>query len=191
MEELGKKIDKVSNQLVDLRLQIWREYTLYSWQWWMLLGVCVGMTVLFFVLIRKGQLLPCIAYYGLIYVLNKNLDDAATAMDWYDYRMQLEPIIPTMLPANLFAIPMGLSILYGRYESWKSFAIALVVAAGFISYIALPLMKRVNIYLPKAWNAHWSFLSLVLMAAIAKLAIDLVSHQHRIYLSRKKAIIRE
>lgn len=51
-----------------------------------------------------------------LYIINKNLDDAATAMDWYDYRIQLEPIIPTMLPANLFIVPIGLSILYHQYE---------------------------------------------------------------------------
>lgn len=172
MEELGKKIDKVSNHLTDLRLEIWTKYTLFSWQWWMLLGISVAMVVLFFILLKKEKLLQSIAYLGIIYILNKNLDDVATALDWYDYRIQLEPIIPTMLPANLFIIPMALTIIYQRYENWRSFFIALGIFSGFVSYISLPLMKMVDIYLEKAWNAHWSSISLVVMAVISKLVID-------------------
>jgi uncharacterized membrane protein YagU involved in acid resistance len=123
-------------------------------------------------MIRKEALLPSIAYLGIIYIINKNLDDVATAMNWYDYRMQLEPVIPTMLPANLFIIPIGLTLIYDRYKRWKAFLIALVFVSVFISYIALPLMKFVNIYLEKDWNAHWSFISLVTIAIISKAAID-------------------
>ncbi|WP_078544807.1 CBO0543 family protein [Litchfieldia alkalitelluris] len=174
MEELGKKIDKLSNQLTDLRMEIWTEHTLFTWQWWMLLIASIIMVVLFFVMIKKERRLPSVAFIGLIYILNKNLDSVATAMDWYDYRIQLEPIIPTMLPANLFIIPIALTVIYDRYRKWKSFLIALVAASAFIAYIALPLMKLVKIYLEKAWNSHWSFLSLVVISVISKVIIDRV-----------------
>jgi hypothetical protein len=172
MEELGKRIDKLSNQLLDLRMEIWLKYTLFTWQWWMLLIVSLGMLVLFFIIIKKEKFLSAVAFFGLIYILNKNLDDVATALDWYDYRIQLEPIIPTMLPANLFLIPMGLSCVYSRYGKWKSFLIALCIFSAAVSYAALPLMKIVKIYLEKSWNAHWSFLSLVIMAILAKAITD-------------------
>lgn len=175
MEELGKKIDKLSNQLTDLRIELWTKYTLFTWQWWMLLIACIIMLVLFLKMIKKEHRLPSIAYLGIIYIINKNLDDVATAMNWYDYRMQLEPIIPTMLPANLFIIPIALTLIYDKYKKWKAFLIALVVVSAFISYIALPLMKFVNIYLEKAWNAHWSFISLVAMALLTKAVIDNVT----------------
>jgi hypothetical protein len=174
VEELGRKIDKLSNQLTDLRIEIWTKHTLYTWQWWMLLVACIIMLILFFVFIKKEKLLPSIAYLGVIYIINKNLDDLATALDWYDYRMQLEPIIPTMLPANLFIIPILLTLIYDRCKNWKSFMISLTIVSAFISYIALPMMKVVSIYLEKAWNSNWSFLSLVLMAVISKAAIDKV-----------------
>lgn len=175
MEELGKQIDKLSNQLTDLRMEIWTKHTLFTWQWWMLLIACIIMLVLFIVCIKKEKRLPSIAYFGIIYLINKNLDDIATAMVWSDYRMQLEPIIPTMLPANLFIIPIGLTLIYDRYKKWKSFLIALGGASVLIAYIALPLMKMVNIYLEKSWNAHWSFITLVIMATISKAVIDKVT----------------
>ncbi|WP_088104207.1 CBO0543 family protein [Halalkalibacter urbisdiaboli] len=180
MEKLGKEIDKISNQLTDLRWEIWTKHTLFTWQWWMLLGACFLMIILFFVLVKKEKLLPSIAFLGFIYILNKNLDDVATAMDWYDYRMQLEPIIPTMLPANLFIIPIGLSIIYHRFEEWKSFLIVSGFFSAFVSYLALPLMKIANIYLEKAWNAHWSFISLVVMSIISKLVVDRVKSLYRV-----------
>ncbi len=174
MEELGKKIDKLTNQVTDLRIELWTNYTLFTWQWWVLLVACIIMLVLFFLFIKKERLLSSIAYLGIIYILNKNLDDVATAMDWYDYRMQLEPIIPTMLPANLFIIPIGLTLLYDRFKKWKSYLIALALVSAFISYVALPMMKTVDIYLEKSWNANWSFISLVLIAVISKTVIDKV-----------------
>ncbi|WP_117170111.1 CBO0543 family protein [Paraliobacillus sediminis] len=174
MDALGEKIDKLTNQVTDLRMELWTNYTLFTWQWWMLLVACIIMLVLFFLFIKKERLLSSIAYLGIIYILNRNLDDLATTMDWYDYRIQLEPIIPTMLPANLFIIPIGLTLTYDRYENWKSFLIALGVFSAFISYIALPMMKAVNIYLEKSWNANWSFISLVIMAVISKAVIDKV-----------------
>ncbi|TYP71944.1 hypothetical protein BCM02_109223 [Paenibacillus methanolicus] len=172
MEELGKRIDQLSNKLTNMRWEIWTKYTLFTWQWWMLVLACAGMVVLFVVLVRRGNLLKSFAFLGMIYLFNKNLDDVATAMNWYDYRMQLEPIIPTMLPANLFIIPGALTILYERYSDWKSYSIAIGAFAVLVSYMALPLMKQVKIYTDNAWNGHWSLLSLVAMAAISKLVVD-------------------
>jgi hypothetical protein len=93
-------------------------------------------------------------------------------MDWYDYRMQLEPIIPTMLPANLFAVPISMTILYQRFPGWKRFGLVLAGFAAFLSYAALPLMELAGIYLRKDWNAHFSFLSLLLMGVLAKGIVD-------------------
>ncbi|WP_205668646.1 hypothetical protein [Ammoniphilus sp. CFH 90114] len=182
LEELGKKIDQLSNKVTELRIEIWTKYTLFSWQWWMLLAASVLIVVLFFIIVKKEKLLQSIAFLGVIYILNKNLDDVATALDWYDYRIQLEPIIPTMLPANLIIIPMGLSMIYQRFEKWKSFFIALAVFSGFVSFVSLPLMKWADIYLQKSWNAGFSFLSLLIMGTVSKLVIDravLISKVHR------------
>jgi hypothetical protein len=174
MEELGKKIDTMSNELTQLRLEIWRKYTLFTWQWWVFAALCVIFLVLFVILIDRKKYLQAIAYLGVIYILNKNLDDLATAMDWYDYRMQLEPIIPTFLPANLFVIPIAYSVIYQHYEKWKSFFISTVVFSGFVAYVALPLAKLAKIYLEKTWNSHLSFISLLIMASLSKILIDKV-----------------
>lgn len=172
MDELAKKIDQISNRLTDLRWEIWAEHTLFTWQWWMLLSICIITPFLFIKFVRKEKFLQSFCYFGVIFILNKYMDDLATAMDWYDYRIQLEPIIPTMLAANLFVIPMGLSIIYQRNEKWKPFLIALGLFSMFVSYISLPLMKMVNIYSTKAWNSHWSFISLVIMAVVSKIVVD-------------------
>jgi hypothetical protein len=172
MEKLGKRIDDLSNQLVDLRLELWKQYSLFTWKWWMLLIICILSLIIFLVLIRRDKMLQSIAYFGLLYILNRNLDDVATAMDWYDYRIQLEPIIPTMLPANLFVIPISFTLLYQKFINWKSFLIALILFSGSVAYIALPFMKYLDIYLIKHWNAHLSFISLIIMASLSKLIID-------------------
>ncbi|MCI3927049.1 hypothetical protein MO973_43445 [Paenibacillus sp. TRM 82003] len=172
MEEKGKEIDKLSNALTALRGELWREHTLFTWQWWLLVGICVAFVAAGIFLLRKKGLLRAFAYYGVLYVLNRNLDDLATALDWYDYRMQLEPVIPTLLPANLFGVPIPLMILYQRLPTWKQFSIGLAVFAGFVSFVALPLMEWTGIYLLKEWNAFWSFLSLFVMGAAAKLIVD-------------------
>jgi hypothetical protein len=172
VEVIGKKIDELSNQLLQLRLEIWTKHTLFTWQWWSFVAVCIISLVLFFVLINKKKYLQTLAFFGLVYIMNKNLDDVATALDWYDYRMQLEPIIPTFLPANLLVIPIGLSLIYQRYEKWTSFIIATLIFSALIAYAALPLAKIAEIYLIKSWSAHKSFASLLIIATIAKLIID-------------------
>ncbi|MCZ8521224.1 MULTISPECIES: hypothetical protein [Paenibacillus] len=175
MEAMGKKIDKLSNQLTELRWDFWYQHTLFTWQWWMLALTCVFSLGALLLLIDKKQALRMTAYYGAIYLLNKNLDDLATAQDWYDYRMQLEPIIPTMLPANLFFIPMGLTLVYQYFSPWRKYLLALGAFSFALSYIALPLMKLAGIYMEKHWNSHLSMLSLVAMAALSKLLIDRLS----------------
>jgi predicted branched-subunit amino acid permease len=172
MDELGEKIDQLSNQLTELRMELWTEYTLFTWQWWMLVFICILFLVLLFLFVKKEQALSTAAYLGIVYIINKNIDDVATAQDWYDYRIQLEPIIPTMLPANLFIIPLGFSILYTRFERWKSFLISTVIFAGFISFVALPLMKMAEIYLEKSWNSFLSFIILLATTILCKIIID-------------------
>ncbi|HZG56217.1 hypothetical protein [Paenibacillus sp.] len=172
MEKMGKEIDKLSNELTALRWEFWEKHTLFTWQWWCFLAVCVLFAALAVVLLRRRGLVSAVAYYGAIYVLNKNLDDWATAMDWYDYRMQLEPIIPTMLPANLFAVPIALTILYQRLPRWRGYLAGLAAFSAIVSYAVLPLAEWAGIYLTKEWNAHFSMLSLLAMGAIAKGAVD-------------------
>jgi hypothetical protein len=116
--------------------------------------------------------LQTFAYFGVVYILNRSFDDYATVFDLYDYRMQLDPLIPTFLPANLFVIPMGLSIIYQRYERWSSFIVSIAIFSAFIAYAALPLARITHIYLIKSWSAHLSFICLITIAVIAKLVID-------------------
>lgn len=148
---------------------------MFTWQWWLLVALCLLGTLAFVVLIDRRFLVMTVAYLGLIYLLNKNLDDWATAMDWYDYRMQLEPIIPTMLPANLFMVPIFMSLLYSRLRRWTSYLIGLCLFAAAVSYAALPLMKLAGIYLEKAWNPHLSLLTLILMGVLSKWIVDKLS----------------
>lgn len=172
MEKLGKKIDEVSNELLKLRWELWTEHVVYTWKWWLLVLACILFSVLIVIFIKKEMILQSFAYYGLIYILNRNLDDVATALDWYDYRIQLEPIIPTMLPANLFAIPITLTLIYQKCPRWKDFLLILALISGGISFLALPMMKDFGFYLTKHWNAFYSFLSLVVMATLSKFIID-------------------
>lgn len=172
MEELGKKIDEVSNHLTKLRWEIWTEHVVFTWKWWLLVFICILFLVLFVVFIKKEMIFQSFSYYGLIYILNRNLDDIATAKDWYDYRIQLEPIISTMLPANLFAVPITLTLIYQKCPRWKDFLLILALISGGIAFLALPMMKDFGFYLTKDWNAFYSFLSLVAMASLSKLTID-------------------
>ncbi|MFE8701541.1 CBO0543 family protein [Cytobacillus sp. FJAT-54145] len=172
MEELGKKIDKLSNQVTDLRMELWTKHVVFSWKWGLLVMICLASILVLIVLIKRESILQTVAYLGVIYVMNKNLDDVGTALDWYDYRIQLEPIIPTMLPANLFIFPISLSLLYQTFMRWKSFIIALVSFSLFSAYIALPILKYLEIYTTKTWNSHYSFISLIIMASLSKLIID-------------------
>jgi predicted tellurium resistance membrane protein TerC len=135
--------------------------------------MCIAFVVIFFIWMDKKKVIEGIAYFGLIFIINKNLDDIATAMDWYDYRMQLEPIIPTMLPANLFAIPVILTLIYQHNKHWKRFLVVLVLVTATLSYVGLPLMEKAEIYLTKAWNSHYSFISLLFMAVLSKALIQL------------------
>lgn len=172
MEELGKKIDEVSNHLTQLRIEIWTKYTLFTWVWWTLLIGCIIFAILFFILIDKKKYMQSVAYFGIVYILNRNLDDIATVADWYDYRMQLEPTIPTNIPANLFIIPVSLTIIYQRYDKWKGFIIASALYSATISYVILPLMEVLKIYKLKVWNSTLSFISLIAIGALSKLLVD-------------------
>lgn len=185
MDEMGKQIDAVSNQLTRLRVEFWVDYTLFTWQWWMLVGVCIVMSILFITLLKKDKLLQSIAYFGVIFIINKYLDDLASVLDWYDYRMQIVPIIPSLLPANLFVVPMGLTIIYQRFTMWRSFLLVLGAFSFLLAYISLPLMKLFGMYQEKAWNSHLSFASLVVIAVIAKLIIDRIENVQNVQRERK------
>jgi hypothetical protein len=174
MEELGKEIDKLSNKLTALRWELWTEHVVFTWKWWMLVFLCILFSVIFVLFIRKDNLLQNICYFGIVYVINRNFDDIATVYDWYDYRIQLEPLIPTMLPANLFIIPISLTLIYQKFITWKEFLIALLLYAGFISFIALPMMRDFGFYLIKNWNGFYSLLSLLVIASLTKMLVDLL-----------------
>ncbi|GAA3333911.1 hypothetical protein GCM10020331_099820 [Ectobacillus funiculus] len=118
-----------------------------------------------------------IAYFGIIFILNKYIDEIATALDWYDYRIQVQPgIIPSMLVANLFHYSNGIKYHLSAIFKMETFLIALGLFFDFFtSYIALFFSQNSgHLFRKKAWNAHWSCISLVVMGVIAKIVIDRV-----------------
>lgn len=157
---------------MNLQHELWFHHSLFSWQWWMLIGICAVTVILFIVLVQRDRLMEAIAYYATITLLNHYLYLAASAFNWYSYPIQVIPYVQAMETLNLIVIPMVLTLLYQHFAKWGAYITGTILFSALTAYIALPLMRTFHIYAPKQWNAHLSFISLLLLAAVAKAFVD-------------------
>ncbi|QQE80419.1 CBO0543 family protein [Alicyclobacillus sp. SO9] len=151
----------------------WLEHSLFSWQWWFLLTLSVVPWVIWWILTDRNRIYEIASYGMLIGCISSLLDLWGTNSLFWAYPHQLLWfLIPALIPVDLSVLPVEHMLIYQYFRTWKSFIVALLVAALIVAFVVEPLFVRFHLYVLYSWKFIYSVPLYMLKAIFARWVIE-------------------
>lgn len=151
-----------SRELAQLSIQNWASKEVFSFGWYLMVGVLVVAYAVWLKLAdrRRGTELLLIGSLEAIAKLLISGVLLSNILGLYDYKIRLVPV-----PANVFATSITLSpiliMLVTQYtSSWKGFLLWEAIGNAFLCFVIFPIYNAVGIAEMHNWNFLYHFLVL-------------------------------
>jgi hypothetical protein len=135
---------------------VWREFILFSWQWWF--GVLLSLVlILFWLKIRRKESTDRILYAGIIVAsVATFLDVTGNFFGLWTYRYEVLPWGPWYFPWDYIIMPISVMFLL-QVKPKLSPLLKAILFATVSSFIGLPLFHYLGLYQPLDWKYIYSF----------------------------------
>lgn len=157
-QELKVRMDQVYETIHDiqkLKMDIWMEDILFSFQWW--LGICLTIIpwILWFIFRDKksGTRMLFVGFFALI--VSSCLDFLGIQLGLWRYYYEVFPWAPSYVPWDGTLIPVLILFLI-EFKPNVSPWIKAVIFSLFTSFIAEPLFFFLGLYKPINWEYLYS-----------------------------------
>ena len=100
-------INQTLDQLTKLRLEQYMSEFLFSWRWWLFLGLFVVPWYIWWRLVDKKNLKKIIICGFILAILNSIIDEHLVNLGLYTYKYHLDPILGGILTAELTVPPIA------------------------------------------------------------------------------------
>jgi hypothetical protein len=175
------EINKVDNQLTELRLENFIHEDFLSPQWWFLLALTIMPWILWWILVDKTRIKQIWLYGALITILIIYLDDIGSELNLWNYPFKLVTIVPRLNPVDISVLPVMHMLVYQYFSKWKPFIIANIIVSLLNSYIAEPLFVKFGIYELTHWKYSYSVPIYIIKAAATKFVLEKVIQKSKGY----------
>jgi len=160
------------NVSIQLQIQHWLKYELFTPQFWLLLGILIFPWIIWWRLVDRKRFLEIIICGLLISSVVTVLDEIGCQLNWWEYRYDIEPLFPRLIPMNHAMLPVGYMLIYQYFSEWKPFAVANIVFAAVMAFIGEPVLAKTGIYVLLEWKSVYSFPIYIFLAIIIKIALN-------------------
>lgn len=151
IDAIGEEYIKVHDEIE----QVWMEYMVFTWHWWLDVAFAVLPWILWFI-VRDRRKTHSLMYAGLFTMLVATLlCMVGVSQNAWNYNTLLLPYFPEYLPWDLTIMPVTAMLFYQffpRFNPWLKGVVFGVVA----SYVVEPLLIWMGFYEPSNWEHHYS-----------------------------------
>ena len=160
------------NISIQLQVQHWLKYELFTPQFWLLLGILIFPWIIWWKLVDRKRFLEIIIYGLLISTVVTVLDEVGCQLNWWDYLYDIEPLFPRLIPMNFSMLPVGYMLIYQHFTKWKSFVTINIMVAAILAFIGEPIFVMTGIYVLLEWRSIYSFPIYFVLAIIFKMVLN-------------------
>ena len=152
VENINEKYFKLHIDLYEL----WSDYMLFSWRWWICLALLV-LPIVIWILFRNKKTTFSLLVSGLFMtVAFFLLDNIGMALELWAYPAKLVPIVPPYIPWDFPLLPVA-TMFFIQWSSKLKMFIKSIIFSISASLIAQPLAEYCGLYYPKHWKYYYSF----------------------------------
>ncbi|OIJ20146.1 hypothetical protein BKP45_10190 [Anaerobacillus alkalidiazotrophicus] len=154
------------DQLMNEKLQIWLDHSLFSWQWWFGL-LLLFISIIFWVKFRKKDSTNRLLFSGFFVVIFSSfLDLIGVSLGLFHYHYEIFPIASNYFPWSIALMPISIMTILQIKPNVNPYLKSAIYSA-VVSYIVLPFLNLIGIYHLIKWNYFYSFLILNVVYLIA------------------------
>jgi hypothetical protein len=175
-------VEQLMRYAVEAEWIYWLNTVLLSWQWWLLIFLLIVPWIIWWRFVDKKRLTEILLVAFVVFIASLTLDEMGTEMGLWDYRYRTTPFWHVFIPYNFAVLPVTYSLIYQRFQTWKSYLITFTFLSGIFSFVAAPVLEWMNIYELFGWRHVYSFPIYILMALFARYIVE------KIILTQKKAL---
>jgi hypothetical protein len=118
-----------NNELDAYYLELWKTSIVFSWRWWLAVGLIVLPWTLWLI-VRKRESAHRLLFVGAaIAILSTFLDMVGIVLGLWFYPITVFPFTPSYIPFDLCALPVATMLWLQFFPKWNFFFKALVYAA--------------------------------------------------------------
>ncbi|MEN1967146.1 CBO0543 family protein [Lentibacillus sp. N15] len=166
---------EIEEHNVELTKQYFFEDVLFSYQWWLLLGIMIALWSVWFILVDKQRMLSILLAGCISSLITFVLDDTGRSLHLWFYPHQLTYFSWQFYPVDLAVIPVCYMILYQYIGRWKWFLTTLILLSLFAAFLVEPLFVLLDLYVLIHWEHIYSFPFYILIGVIVKWLTDRVT----------------
>lgn len=176
-----KEVIKAHDYYGQLKEEYFLENVLFSYQWWFLLLLTIGLWVCWLVIVDKKRLTP-ILFVGLISSLIATIsDDIGVASGLWNYPHKLAYFAGQLYTVDFAIIPVCYMLLYQFFHIWKYYLIALLVLSVFATFAVEPLFVWMDIYVLLNWKHYYSTPFYFLIGILVKYFAEKIAFENQSY----------
>lgn len=107
-------------------------------------------------LVNKTRLFEIVTYGIMISFLAAIVDIIGVELVLWGYPNNLIPLVPALVFVDLGALPVIFMLVYQHFNSWKIFAIAILITSFFLAFVFEPITAWLDIYQINTWKYVYS-----------------------------------
>ena len=164
-----EQVDKATQKLTEsnqLYVEAIMNGLLFSWQWWIALGMLIVPWVLWGIFRNKESSARIFSAGLLMMVLSEILDTMGVSFGKWAYPVKVIPVATINFSFRLSLLPVLLMFFLQIKPQFNSL-IKAVLFGGFGAYIGLPLLGMIDLYKKVDWAYTYSFFILLIFYLFA------------------------
>jgi hypothetical protein len=146
-------------------------------QWWLLLAFIIVPWLIWVKVVDKKKLE--IVVVGLfVAIVTKLLDLVGYNLNFWDYPIQLIPIVPEAFAFDLSMIPVAFMLLYQYFKTWKSYCIGLICMSVVYAFIGEPFCNWIMVVIYIKWKYIYSFVYYIVIGLSVRAIVENFKGRH-------------
>jgi hypothetical protein len=167
--------------LVQTNQERFMKYSFLLPQWWLLVAFFIVPWCICFRLIHRTKRLETVFVGVFVAVITLLFDSVGYNLSFWDYPIEMIPLVPEALSFDLSMVPVALMLLYQYLDSWKSYSIGLLCMTVAYAIIGEPFCNWIGIVVYIKWKYIYSAVYYVVLGVITRwLAIFLKRDSQRV-----------
>jgi hypothetical protein len=176
----GNKLDEnmqrardLINALVQTNRDRFINYGGYlSPEWWLLLAFLIVPWLIWAKIVDKKRKLEIVVVGLFVAIVTSLLDVVGYNLGFWDYPIQLIPVVPEGFSFDLSMVPVVYMLLYQYFKMWKSYCIGLVCMSLIYAFIGEPFCNWIMVVVYIKWKYIYSAVYYIVIGITIRVIVD-------------------
>jgi hypothetical protein len=170
VSEGAKKVYNLLQQSTDLHIEIWTEYIVFTWRWWLVALLTILPWIIWWKF-RKKESTHRLLFAGFFSIIISILmDNVGARFGWWYYQYEVIPFSPAFKPWDVSLMPV-ITMFFLQFKPKVNVFLKAIIYAAIISFGAEPIFKWLGFYVYPNWEYTFSFIIYFFIYLIANFVV--------------------